>query len=59
MAALAVVRDLREHWAPASAEELQSMPLNVLPPALFYERMPSRNSTNGSRRRSLPTRPGN
>lgn len=35
------------------------MPLIVLPPALFYERMPSRNSTNGSARRALPTKPGN
>ncbi|WP_405747556.1 hypothetical protein OG422_30625 [Streptomyces sp. NBC_01525] len=30
MAALAVVRDLREHWAPASAEELERFETDVL-----------------------------
>lgn len=30
MAALAVVRDLREHWAPASAEELERFKTDVL-----------------------------
>ncbi|MCX4404475.1 hypothetical protein OG840_23030 [Streptomyces sp. NBC_01764] len=30
MAALAVVRDLREHWAPASAEELERFEADVL-----------------------------
>ncbi|MFJ9209868.1 hypothetical protein [Streptomyces sp. NPDC102264] len=30
MAALAVVRDLREHWAPASAEELERFENDVL-----------------------------
>ncbi|MFF4576756.1 hypothetical protein [Streptomyces sp. NPDC001410] len=30
MAALAVVRDLREHWVPASAEELERFETDVL-----------------------------
>lgn len=30
MAALAVVRDLREYWAPASAEELERFETDVL-----------------------------
>ncbi|MEU2674469.1 hypothetical protein ABZ622_37580 [Streptomyces sp. NPDC007164] len=30
MAALAVVRDLREHWAPASAEELERFETDAL-----------------------------
>ncbi|MFE7359340.1 site-specific integrase, partial [Streptomyces sp. NPDC057543] len=30
MAALAVVRDLREHWAPASAEKLERFETDVL-----------------------------
>ncbi|MEU9213961.1 hypothetical protein AB0D27_40240 [Streptomyces sp. NPDC048415] len=30
MAAPAVVRDLREHWAPASAEELERFETDVL-----------------------------
>ncbi|MFE7973982.1 hypothetical protein [Streptomyces shenzhenensis] len=29
-AALAVVRDLREHWAPASTEELEQFETDVL-----------------------------
>jgi hypothetical protein len=30
LAALAVVRDLREHWAPASTEELERFETDVL-----------------------------
>ncbi|MEU9256295.1 hypothetical protein AB0D66_31325 [Streptomyces sp. NPDC048270] len=30
MAALAVVRDMREHWAPASAEELEQFETDAL-----------------------------
>ncbi|MEU1458402.1 hypothetical protein [Streptomyces avermitilis] len=30
LAALAVVRDMREHWAPASAEELEQFETDAL-----------------------------